>query len=355
MPSVGEISNRNRRELGRAERLFAARRFTDARAAFQALRPLIAGDDYELVSLRLAECEFGLRRFRVARDAVQPFIDRAPYQAEALFFYLSAIRALGTTTNTSGSRGASSRASARPRGRKNAQQPRQLLHHHRRRRAGGRSVSRAGGEVPPRASRRTGRVEDRMVGLQARSISGGHQGGSTKAAAGFPRSDYRPPPTSTGRPGRARRCEEPRWLRMPPLPDWCFTTYRNSYDGRLAETRVGDRAAALLSAQRPAQPAGDSGVPADPPHHPGRSAAPPSLELDHWRSTSWSYAETEVWGGSAVIEATHRAGPTYRLGDLRQGIAAMKRAYPHAPSPPIAGRPSRLRSSASSSHWTTGR
>ena len=45
------------------------------------------GDDRELVSLRLAECDFYLKRWRNARTALRPYIDRASRQGEALFFY----------------------------------------------------------------------------------------------------------------------------------------------------------------------------------------------------------------------------------------------------------------------------
>jgi soluble lytic murein transglycosylase len=83
-------------DLGRAEQLYGARRFTEARKTFDALRPLATGDDRSLISLRLAECDFGLRRFAVARDALRAYLDQATLRIpEAQYFYLSTIRDTG--------------------------------------------------------------------------------------------------------------------------------------------------------------------------------------------------------------------------------------------------------------------
>jgi tetratricopeptide (TPR) repeat protein len=54
---IGPIApgtNRYKLELGRAERLFGARRYAQARTAFDGLRQAAQGDDRELVQLRLA-------------------------------------------------------------------------------------------------------------------------------------------------------------------------------------------------------------------------------------------------------------------------------------------------------------
>ena len=52
-PAPGNV--RYKLELGRAERLFGAKRYTQARQAFESLRTIAQGDDRELVNLRLAE------------------------------------------------------------------------------------------------------------------------------------------------------------------------------------------------------------------------------------------------------------------------------------------------------------
>ena len=81
--------------LSRAERLFAARRWADARAAFESLVGAAAGNDKELASIRLAECDFHLGRHRAARDRLEPFLASSSRDAEARYFYVSAVRSMG--------------------------------------------------------------------------------------------------------------------------------------------------------------------------------------------------------------------------------------------------------------------
>ena len=73
--------------------LFGARRYAEARTAFQDLQRVASGDDKELVDLRVAECDFYLRRHDAAREGTRPYLERASRKAEARFFFLSAARA----------------------------------------------------------------------------------------------------------------------------------------------------------------------------------------------------------------------------------------------------------------------
>jgi soluble lytic murein transglycosylase len=82
-------------DLSRARRLFDAKRYQDARTAFQDLQKQVSGDDREVVDLRIAECEYFLKRYAAARDGLQPYLENASRRAEARFFYLSATRELG--------------------------------------------------------------------------------------------------------------------------------------------------------------------------------------------------------------------------------------------------------------------
>jgi soluble lytic murein transglycosylase len=91
---IGPGNPRVRRALARAERLFAARQYTAARAEFERLRNAVQGDDRDLVRLRLAEADFYLKRFKAARDGVRPYIDGGPRQSEALYFYAVSLREL---------------------------------------------------------------------------------------------------------------------------------------------------------------------------------------------------------------------------------------------------------------------
>ena len=82
-------------DLGRAQLLFGAKRYDEARAAFAAIQSAAEGDDREFVNLRIAECDFYLKRYAAARDGVMPYLEHASRKAEARFFYLSALRELG--------------------------------------------------------------------------------------------------------------------------------------------------------------------------------------------------------------------------------------------------------------------
>jgi len=92
---TASLSDTLKLQLGRAERLFVARRYAQARAGFVPLAPIASGDEKALVALRLAECDYYLDRFRASREALRPFLEKSSRQAEARFFYLTATRALG--------------------------------------------------------------------------------------------------------------------------------------------------------------------------------------------------------------------------------------------------------------------
>ena len=95
-PLGGGVSpDRFKAELGRAERVFATRRYAQARAASRRCAGRKSGDDRELVDLRIAECDHFLKRYRAARSGVEPYLDKGARRAEALFFHLTATRELG--------------------------------------------------------------------------------------------------------------------------------------------------------------------------------------------------------------------------------------------------------------------
>lgn len=89
-------SPRFKLELGRAERLYGAKQYPAARAAYDGIKSLATGDDRELVQLRLAECDYFLKKFRIAADAAKPLTEgRGKRRAEALYFYAVAARDSG--------------------------------------------------------------------------------------------------------------------------------------------------------------------------------------------------------------------------------------------------------------------
>ena len=90
-------SQRYKVELGRAERLFGAKQYGDARTAFDALRAVASGDDRELLQLRIAECDYFTRRARSARESLSLLTNKTSRKGEALFFYALASRDVGDT------------------------------------------------------------------------------------------------------------------------------------------------------------------------------------------------------------------------------------------------------------------
>ena len=82
-------------DLGRALILFGARRYSEARSALLDIQTQASGDDREVIDLRIAESDYFLKRYAFARDGVRPYLEQASRRAEARFFYLSALHALG--------------------------------------------------------------------------------------------------------------------------------------------------------------------------------------------------------------------------------------------------------------------
>ena len=103
-------------DLGRAQILYGARRYPEARAAFASLQGQVSGDDRELVDLRIAECDFFLKRYAGGARRAAPYLDNASRKAEARFFALSALRELDRTTSSSRRRARSWTSSRTARG-----------------------------------------------------------------------------------------------------------------------------------------------------------------------------------------------------------------------------------------------
>ena len=84
-------------EIERAEKLFAGRRYADARRAYDRVSGRVGAEDRPLVQLRQAQCDYYLRRYDAARAAIREYLDEdrpPPRKAEAEYFYLSATRGL---------------------------------------------------------------------------------------------------------------------------------------------------------------------------------------------------------------------------------------------------------------------
>ena len=154
----------------------------------------MTGDDREVVDLRIAECDYFLKRYAAARDGVQPYLDNASRKAEAKFFYASAIRGLGDADEaTRLTTRAGRRVSRQQLGGRRAQQPRHALHRDERSDdLAAQTFKELYDEFP------SGPYAERSAWKYGwRAYTTGNYAETARvfesAAAAFPRSDYRPP------------------------------------------------------------------------------------------------------------------------------------------------------------------
>ena len=325
---IARGTNRYRLELGRAERLFGAKRYAQARPAFEALRSAADGDDRELVNLRLAECDYFLKRARNARDGVKPYIEKASRQGEALYFYAVSIRELGDhdeyfrivrrlvdefSTQSWAEEGLNNLATHYILEGEDAKADevfRELYEKF----PSGHYAERAAWKLGWYAYR-NGRYRDTIRAFES-------------AAARFPRSDYRPPWLYWS----AKSHEA---LNEPALSEARYTLvatdYLNSYYGRLAVKHLDGRAPErrLIADTLPDGQAAtdDAGMPVPtlPPNEPIVRALL-GLELYDQALDELRWAQ-KMSGDSSAIQATI-GWIFHERGDLRAGINAMKRAYP---------------------------
>jgi soluble lytic murein transglycosylase len=314
-------------DLGRASLLFGARRYTEARSAFEALQGQVTGDDRELVDLRLAECDYFLKRYAAARDALQPYLDRASRRAEARFFFLSALGEIGDRDqyialthalvadfpDSSWSEEALNNLGTYYILSNQDDPAAQTFKESFEKFPNGTRAERAAWKYGWWCYKTANYAETARV-FEA-------------AAAAFPRSDYRPPYLYWAARARAQlgdRAIANARLRL------VYTDYRNSYYGRLAGRRL-----STASTQHAADD--DAAiVPAS-----ARSVQAPTVELPPNAPTirkllaaglyddgldELRYAQ-KAWGTSAVIDATI-AWVYHQKGELRKAITLMRRAYP---------------------------
>ena len=318
-------SNRFKLELGRAERLFGARRYAQARPAFDALRAAARDDDREIVQLRLAECDYFLKRVRQARDGVRPFIDKGARQGEALYFYAVATRELGGHDEY-----------YRVVRRIVDEFPDQSWAEEALNNLATQYILQGDDDSAEKTFREmydkfpTGHYAERAawkIGWWA--YRAGKYGETIRvfegAAANFPRSDYRPPWLYWA--GRAHEA-----LREHELAEARFalveTDYRNSYYGRLATKRLDTARPNVPPSEPPAN--SEFGIQnSEFPKLPlNESVVRALLGLDLYDQAldELHYAQ-KMWGDSPAIQATI-GWISYRRGELRAGINVMKRAYP---------------------------
>ena len=334
-------SPRYQAQLDRAGRLFTAKRYDQARTEFDSLRRVAQGDDRELVDLRVAECDYFLKRPRNARDALRPYVERASRQAEALYFHAVVLRDLGNPTEfVKTARRVVAEFPTEPWAeealnslatyetlRDDDERADEILREMYERFPTGRYAERAAWKIGWWAQR-----NDRYADA-ARVFA--------KAAFDFPRSDYRPSWLYWA--GRAHEA-----LNESALADARYslvvTDYLNSYYGRLAAARLTARGlripeGRLVSETRSLAVAGSvddlSTAVVSPPNTPVIRALL-DLELYDQAIDELRYAQ-KVWVDSPAIQATlawifvqqgRSTQGTEQFNLLRGAINGMKRAYP---------------------------
>ncbi len=304
------------KELARAETLFQARRWTGARASYLSAQPFMAEADRERVAIRLAAAEIALGRHRQGRDALRPMLG-GPLADEANFHYVAATRGLKlkdehrTLSRAFVNRFPNSPfadevlnhlASAFIFDDQDAEADavfREIVQRYPARRFAERAAWKAGW-----TAYREGRF------AEARQYF-------DQGAAQFPRSDYRPSWLYWAGRAAAQAGDLETGIARLRL---AATDYHNSYYGRLAVARLEETRGGVVAPTLQKAPV-TVAIPTA-----GRIASLLSAGLNREALNELQYAQ-RVWGDSPQLQATI-ALTHQRLGDVRAGINAMKRAYP---------------------------
>ena len=314
-----------KRDLGRALVLFGGKRYQDARPELVALQKEVSGDDREVVDLRIAECDYFLKRYAAARDGLRPYLERASRKAEAQFFYLSALRGLGE--HDEANRLTRALVDQFPDSSWAAEALNNLGTHY---------ILTNDDDLAAETFKElyekfpTGPYAERSAWKYGwRAYTTGNYAETVRvfegAAAAFPRSDYRPPFLYWA--GRAREKlgqTESAQARLRLV----YTDYMNSYYGRLASHHLPAAKAAVDPQPVNAGYQAPASAPIAPPPPPNASIVRRLLAAGLYDAglAELQFAE-KVWGPSPAIEAT-TAWVYHEKGELRRAITVMRRAYP---------------------------
>jgi soluble lytic murein transglycosylase len=305
------------KELARAETLFQARRWAGAKQSYDRVKSFVTATDRDRVLIRIAAADIALGRYREGRDALRPHLT-GPFADEANFHYVTATRGLklrdehialsrAFVEKFPGSPFAeevlNNLASAYIIDDQDAEADavfREILNRY----PAGRFTERAAWKAGWWAYRQ-GQFSDALQYFD-------------RGAEQFPRSDYRPSWLYwSGRAAQQAGDIETGTARL----RLAATDYHNSYYGRLAVKRLeGERGGTIAPTLR-RQPLSSPAIPTS-----GRIASLLSVGLNREAMSELQYAQ-RVWGDSPQLQATI-AVTHNRLGNVRAGINAMKRAYP---------------------------
>lgn len=305
------------KEMSRADVLFQARRWTAAKASYERVKPFATGPERDRVAVRIAAAEVGLGKYREGREALRPLLSGA-FTEEANFHFIAATRGLKLKDEVeSFSRAFVGRfpnspfaeevlnnlASAYIIDDNDAQADavfRELLE----RFPTGRFAERAAWKAGWWAYRQGRFAEARQF--------------FDKGAAQFPRSDYRPSWLYwAGRAAQQTGDVETGVARL----RLTATDYHNSYYGRLAVKRLAGERGSTVTPTLQRQPVTPVAIPTAE-----RIQTLIAVGLNREAMNEVQYAQ-RMWGDSPQLQAT-MAVVHNRLGNVRAGINAMKRAYP---------------------------
>jgi soluble lytic murein transglycosylase len=327
-------SQRYTLELGRAERFFAARQYQPARNIFDSLRPFAGDEDRRLLQLRLAESDYFLKKQTIARESLRSLITPGPRQAEALYFFAIASRALkddGTYTQTVR--------------RLVTEFPKESWTEDALDNLGDYYLKRNEDDLADTAFRQLYAMFPRgshaenaawKAGWRAYRVNRYQEtiGFFERASADFPRSDFRPAFLYWSARAHEALKETAQAEERYAL---CLVDYMNTYHGRLAVAHLGERSTivrtAYLAAQTPRLESLDA-IP--PPPNAGVVRSLLGMEMYEDALNELRYAQ-RVWTDSATIQATiawinqqqaRNETGARRFELLRGSINMMKRAYP---------------------------
>lgn len=307
------------REYARGEALFKARKYDQAQRVFDRVKNRLEGLDKDRVTLHLASIQASLGQHRQAREIYRGYLSHPILGADAQFGIIAATRAL--KEHSEANELTEEFVARHPQHPAAEEALNEMARHF---------VLDDDDETAARIYRR---MVDRFPNgafAQRGAWKAGwwaYRNGEypetirvfERAAAVFPRSDYRPSWLYwTARAyehlgDRAKAVERYRLT---------ATDYLNSYYGRLAWSRLERLAEATVTP-------GVRRVIATPPSPPpNRALITALIEAGLYRPalSEVQYAQ-RVWGDSAPLQAT-LALVHNRMGNLRLGINAMRRAYP---------------------------
>jgi soluble lytic murein transglycosylase len=306
-------------ELQRAETLFKARKYDQAKSAFSRVSGRLEGEDRDRATVRVAQVQAARGQHRAARDVFRRFVSHPTFGAEAQFGVLMAERALG---NHSEANSLTEDFVARHSDHVLAEE---ALNEMARRyvldddddsaaKVYSRMIDRfPSGPFAERGAWKAGwwAYRQRNFPETIRVFERG--------AAAFPRSDYRPSWlywTARSYDQMGERDKAVDRYRL------IATDYLNTYYGRLAWTR-------LEAYKETSVAPGPRRALITPPSPPANAETVKNLiaaGLYRAALNELQYAQ-KVWGDSAPLQAT-LALVHNKMGNLRLGITAMRRAYP---------------------------